>query len=595
MKKKELGIRIGNDSNFRNILFRGVVLGIFSLLGLRMFYLQVFQEEKYKYLSEKNRVKFRRVDAPRGNIFDSQGELIVTNSAGYRLVYLNERRIDDATAEEISKLTGYDVDYIKKRVKNGEIFPYTRENVLIEDLDPNIAHRIMEHLSEYDYLQVQTYSKRRYLFDEMASHVLGYVKKISVKEYEALKDQGYSPRDIVGKEGVEKVYDGMLQGQAGYDYIEVNALNRAQKIIRSKPPVSGSDIHLSVDMRLQRDMEQIFKEENLTGALIAMNPKTGEMITMVSYPTYSLNTFASQISVEEWNKIVKDPRRPLNNKVVAGEYPPGSTFKPFSAFSFLEKGLNPKMKIYDNGYYEIGQWKWKAWKAGGHGYVDMRKSIIESVNPYYYRFADQFGYEGIVNVAESVGFGEKTGIDVTGERKGVLPTPAWKKKTYNQGWFKGDTINLSIGQGYLLVTPLQLAVSYAVLANRGVAYTPHVVKYLERDGVKQEVKPKKLYEVKYPSSYYDVMNDALVATVAEYNGTTKALRTPGVNIAAKSGSAQNSHYKLTHAWVAGYFPAEDPNVVFTVLLEGAGGGGAVAGGVAKKFVDKYLEYYGKEK
>lgn len=595
MKKKELGIRIGNDSNFRNILFRGVVLGIFSLLGLRMFYLQVFQEEKYKYLSEKNRVKFRRVDAPRGNIFDSQGELIVTNSAGYRLVYLNERRIDDATAEEISKLTGYDVDYIKKRVKNGEIFPYTRENVLIEDLDPNIAHRIMEHLSEYDYLQVQTYSKRRYLFDEMASHVLGYVKKISVKEYEALKDQGYSPRDIVGKEGVEKVYDGMLQGQAGYDYIEVNALNRAQKIIRSKPPVSGSDIHLSIDMRLQRDMEQIFKEENLTGALIAMNPKTGEMITMVSYPTYSLNTFASQISVEEWNKIVKDPRRPLNNKVVAGEYPPGSTFKPFSAFSFLEKGLNPKMKIYDNGYYEIGQWKWKAWKAGGHGYVDMRKSIIESVNPYYYRFADQFGYEGIVNVAESVGFGEKTGIDVTGERKGVLPTPAWKKKTYNQGWFKGDTINLSIGQGYLLVTPLQLAVSYAVLANRGVAYTPHVVKYLERDGVKQEVKPKKLYEVKYPSSYYDVMNDALVATVAEYNGTTKALRTPGVNIAAKSGSAQNSHYKLTHAWVAGYFPAEDPNVVFTVLLEGAGGGGAVAGGVAKKFVDKYLEYYGKEK
>ncbi|MEG1364743.1 MAG: penicillin-binding transpeptidase domain-containing protein [Cetobacterium sp.] len=365
--------------------------------------------------------------------------------------------------------------------------------------------------------------------------------------------------------------------------------------MKNKEPVPGADVHLSIDMRLQRDMEAIFRDEKLTGALIAMNPKTGEMVTMVSYPTYSLNTFSSQISVEEWNEIIKDPRRPLNNKVVAGEYPPGSTFKPFSAFSFLEKGLDPKFKIYDNGYYEIGAWRWKAWKVGGHGYTDMRKSIIESVNPYYYRFSDQFGYEGIVDVAGNFGFGKRTGIDITGERDGVLPTPTWKKKAYNQGWYKGDTINLSIGQGYLLVTPLQLAVSYAGLANRGVAYVPHVVKYLEMNGKKEPVIPEVLYKVSYPKDYYKVMNDALVATVDEYNGTTKALRTKGLKVAAKSGSAQNSQFKLTHAWVAGYFPADDPEIVFTVLLEGAGGGGAMAGGVAKKFVDKYLEYYGKEK
>lgn len=594
MRKKDTGIRLGNNSTSRSIFFRGLVVLIFALLGLRMFYLQVYQEKKYKYLSEKNRVKFRRIDAPRGNIYDSRGELLVTNGAGYRLVYLNERDVDPAVVKEIAQLTGYDEDYITKRIKYGEIFPYTRENVLIEDLEPHRALKIMEKLSDYPYLQVQTYSKRKYLFDTLASHVLGYVKKISIKEYEELKDEGYSPRDKIGKEGVEKVYDRQLQGKDGYDYIEVNALNRAQKIIRSQSPEMGKDIHLSIDMRLQRYMENLFKEENYTGAFIAMEAKTGKIITMVSYPNYSLSTFSSQISYDEWNKILHDPRRPLNNKTISGEYPPGSTFKPFTSFAFLENGLDPKMQMFDNGYYQIGKWKWRAWKRGGHGYVDMKKAIVESVNPYFYKYSDEYGYEGIVKVAKDFGFGQETGIDVSGEKKGILPTPEWKKKTYNQGWFKGDTINMSIGQGYVLTSPIQIAEAYAILANRGVAYKPHVVDYLERDGKKEYIKPEVLHRVNYPASYYKVMNDALISVVNLKDGTVKALRTPGLEIAAKSGSAQNSRYENTHAWVAGYFPAENPKIVFTVLLEGAGGGGSVAGPVAKKFIDKYLEYYGKE-
>lgn len=592
-KRNSIDLNLGseNHNSGRGIFFKFVIIFVFSLLVVRMAYLQIFQNKKYEDMAAKNRLRLIRLEAPRGNIFDSQGELLVSNVSGYRLVYLDERKIDDERAEEISELTGYDADFIKKRVKNGEIFPYTRENVLVESLEEKNAHRIMERLDDYPYLQVQLYSKRKYLTDELASHTLGYVRKISKDEYEKLKNEGYSPRDMIGKEGVEKIYDRTLQGKPGYEYIEVNALNRAQKTVETQLPVPGSDIHLTIDMRLQRYMEDHFKEMGYTGTIIALDPRTGEVITMVSYPTYSLDTFSSQISSEEWQRIITDPRRPLNNKAIAGEYPPGSIFKPISAFSFLKKGINPRTKYYDNGYYEIGSWRWRAWKAGGHGQVDMRKSIIESANPYYYRLADQIGHEPIVETAKSFGIGKRTGIDITGERAGILPDVAWKKKALKEGWYKGDTINLSIGQGYLNVTPMQMTLTYAILANKGFAYKPHVVKYVDTHEGKEEIKSEELYRVNYPREYYNLMNDALVATVSENNGTTKALQTPGIKVAAKSGSAQNAHHKQTHAWVAGYFPADKPKVVFTVLLEGAGGGGSVAGAVAKKFVDKYLELY----
>ncbi|MBC2851245.1 penicillin-binding protein 2 [Cetobacterium sp. 8H] len=588
-------MKLGKSFEFRGDIYKVFIFIVFLLLGFRMAYLQIIKKDKYNYLAQKNRVKLRKIEAERGNIYDSNGELIVTNTLGYRLVYLNQRNIDENQLKEMSEVTGYTEDYLQKRIKYGEIVPYTKENILIEDLDLGLAHKLMEKISDYPYLEVQNYSKRKYIYDTLAAHTVGYVKKITEKEYEKLKDEGYSPRDIVGKTGVERIYDFQMKGKPGYDYIEVNALNKAQKIEKSKDPIQGYNLHLTLDMRLQKYMEKIFEEEKLTGSLIALDAQTGKVLTMVSYPTYSLTTFSSRISQEEWAEITNDPRKPLTNKSLAGEYPPGSVFKPFSAFSFFNNGLDPKTKIYDNGVYSIGKWSWKAWKKGGHGTVDFEKSIIESVNPYYYKYADEFGHESIVDVAGKFGYGKLTNIDVFGERSGILPNEKWKKKRFKQGWFKGDTIILSIGQGYLLATPLQVAVSYMGLANRGKAYVPHVVDYMENGKDRVEIKPEILYENNLPGWYYDVLNKALINTVEKNNGTTKSLRTPGLRIAAKSGSAQNSRFDETHALVAGYFPADkQPKIVFTVLLEGAGGGGSVAGGVAKKFVDKYLEYYNEE-
>ncbi len=589
--KKIKGMKLGESNSDRCLIVKIVMLTVFTLLVVRMGYLQIYKFDEYKYKAENNRVKFVRNDALRGNIIDVNGEIIATNKIGYRLNYLNERKFDEKILKSISELTGRTEEYIEKRIKYGEISMYTRENTIMEDLDEETAHKILERKNEFPYLQVETYFKRKYLNDESASHVIGYVKKISNKEYETLKDEGYDDRDVIGKEGIEKQYDKILRGEKGYEYFEVNARSIAQKTIKRKPPVKGKDVHLTLDMRLQNYMENIFKEQKLVGSMIAVNPKNGKVLTMVSYPTYPLNTFSSSIPADLWNDILYDKRKPLTNKSISGEYPPGSVFKPFVAFSFLEAGLNPKEQFYDDGAYRIGEWKWRSWKHGGHGYVDLRKAIIESANVYFYRGAHEYGSAVITKNVKNFSFGKPTGIDIPGEKSGLVPSPEWKKKRFKEGWYTGDTIIFAIGQGYMTATPLQVAQAYSVLANQGYAYRPRLVDYISDGNTVEETEKVKSIQVNYPNSYYKMLKNAMIGVVEEKNGTGKILRTPGLKIAAKSGSAQNSQFKETHAWVAGYFPADNPEIVFVVLLQGAGSGGAVAGGVAKKFIDQYLSLY----
>jgi len=561
---KNNDVILGDKRNGRELIFKIIVFSCFLILFLRLLYLQVLQGNEFSYLAERNQYKLVKIDSPRGKIFDSKNRLVVTNGTGYRLIYSLGREENDEYIKEIAKLTDKTEEVVRKRIKYGEIFPYTKDNVLFEDLDEERAHKIIEIANNYPYLEVQVYSKRKYLYDTVASHTIGYVKKISEKEYEALKEEGYTPRDMIGKLGIEKTYDDILRGRNGFKYIEVNALNK-----------------------IEREVEKV------KSPIVGKNSKTGEIITIVSYPTYSLNTFSSQISPEEWNAISNDPRKILTNKTIAGEYPPGSTFKMISAIAFLKSGIDPKLKYNDyTGYYQVGNWKWRAWKRGGHGATDMKKSLVESANTYYYKFSDQIGYAPIVKTARDFGLGDVSGIDVPGEKKGIIPDPDWKKKRTKTVWYRGDTILLSIGQGFTLVTPIQLAKAYTFLANKGWAYEPHVISKIEdlQTGKIEIVSTKKTVLEDYPESYYDIINDALIATVDQNNGTTRIMRNPYVKVAAKSGSAQNPHSKLTHAWVAGYFPADkEPEVVFVCLLEGAGGGGVMAGGMAKRFLDKYLE------
>lgn len=595
LKRKMLSVKLKRSEKGRGEYFLIIVAIIYSLIFARLFYMQIVKVEKYKKMSNKNSIKVKRINGYRGKIYDSNGELLVNNEAGYRLVYLNERKYDEKKLDEMSKLLGYDKKVIEKKIKYGEIYNYTRENVIFDDISKEKAHKIIEKNSDFPYLEVQIYSKRKYLNDSLGSHILGYVRNLSSDEYEKMKSKGYKKDDIIGKQGIEKEYEPYLRGENGYKNIEVNAHNRFVKTLEEKKSKTGDDIYLTVDFDLQKKITNHMKRKKMKGAFVAIEPKTGRIITMVSNPEYPLNTIISRMTTKEWDDIMFNKDRPLENRAITGRYPPGSIFKVLSALAFLEEGLNPKEEFFDPGYYQIGKWKWRSWKRNGHGYTNLAKSLIESVNYYYYRAADKYGRKKMLEVADAFGIGKKTGIDIPGEKPGLLPDNDWKKKRLKEPWYTGDSINLSIGQGYLLVTPLQMAKAYSILANKGYTYTPRLVeKIVTEEGKIKEIKGER-EEVKYNKRYMEEIKEALVQTVEAKDGTAKRLRTEGVRVAAKTGSAQNSKYKEPHSWVSGYFPADKPEIVFTAFIEGGGSGGKDAAEVAKVFIDAYLEKSKKNK
>lgn len=598
MKRKGTGMKLGKDLGVRVIFLKTFIVIVYLLLITRLVFLQILNGEYYLKLSQDNRLKIKRVNAPRGKIYDRNGQLLVTNLPGYKLVYMNGRKYDEKILKEISELVDVPVETIEKKIKYGEIFQYTGENDIIESLPVEKAHKIMENLDKYPYLDVVTYAKRNYIYDTFASHTIGYVKPITKKELEELKDKGYTRNSIVGKKGIEKSYDAILQGQDGLEYIEVNAYNKVVKNINNVEPVPGKELVLSLDYKLQTHMMEVMQGK--MGAFIAMDAKTGEILTIISNPEYSLNKFSDRFTNEEWDALINDPLQPLYNRAVSSTYPPGSVFKVVSSLAFLEDGIDPDLSIYDPGFYRVGNFRYRSWKKGGHGVTNMAKSLIESVNVYYYALVHQLGIDKLEEVANKMGLGQYTGIDVFEEKRGIMPSPEWKKERWKnkpafQKWYPGDSINLSIGQGYLLTTPIQILNVYAIIANKGYSYKPRIVKeIIENNGKKTETKKEISHSYETKEEYFNIITNALIDTVSKDNGTAKALRTKDLEIAAKTGSAQNAGQKSqddSHAWTAGFFPAKNPEIVFVAFVENGGGGGAVSAPIAKAFVDKYLELY----
>ncbi len=598
MKRKGTGMKLGKDLGVRVIFLKTFIVIVYLLLITRLVFLQILNGEYYLKLSQDNRLKIKRVNAPRGKIYDRNGQLLVTNLPGYKLVYMNGRKYDEKILKEISELVDVPVETIEKKIKYGEIFQYTGENDIIESLPVEKAHKIMENLDKYPYLDVVTYAKRNYIYDTFASHTIGYVKPITKKELEELKDKGYTRNSIVGKKGIEKSYDAILQGQDGLEYIEVNAYNKVVKNINNVEPVPGKELVLSLDYKLQTHMMEVMQGK--MGAFIAMDAKTGEILTIISNPEYSLNKFSDRFTNEEWDALINDPLQPLYNRAVSSTYPPGSVFKVVSSLAFLEEGIDPDLSIYDPGFYRVGNFRYRSWKKGGHGVTNMAKSLIESVNVYYYALVHQLGIDKLEEVANKMGLGQYTGIDVFEEKRGIMPSPEWKKERWKnqpafQKWYPGDSINLSIGQGYLLTTPIQILNVYAIIANKGYSYKPRIVKeIIENNGKKTETKKEISHSYETKEEYFNIITNTLIDTVSKDNGTAKALRTKDLEIAAKTGSAQNAGQKSqddSHAWTAGFFPAKNPEIVFVAFVENGGGGGAVSAPIAKAFVDKYLELY----
>ena len=543
------------------------VLSLFGLLFLRFFYLQVIQHGHYSTLAEANRISVQPIAPHRGIIVDRNGIQLAHNYSAYTLE-ITPSKVPDLSDEEISRFA---------------------------------AHR-------YRFPGVEAKARlfRQYPQGDMFSHVVGHIGRINQKEVEQLETEGrlanYRGSDYIGKTGLEQSYEKFLHGTTGVEEVEVDSGGRAVRTLSRTPPVSGNNLVLNLDAKLQEIAYNAFGERR--GALVAIDPATGGILTFVSKPGFDPNLFVDGIDPQSWAELNGSIDKPLLNRAAAGTYPPGSTFKPFMALAALFYGKRtPQQAISDPGYYMFGGHRFRDDKVGGHGMVDMYKSIVVSCDTYYYVLANDLGIDPISRFMGMFGFGSRTGIDIGGESAGLLPSSDWKMRRFKQKWYAGETISVGIGQGYNSYTPLQLASATATLANDGLMFRPHIVNYVEdiRTREKSPIEPKPLRDLGLKPEHLKVIKDALVGVNKEGTSARVFADAPYVS-AGKTGTAQviaikqNEKYVESrvaerhrdHALFIAYAPADKPTIAIAVVAENSGFGARAAAPIARQVLDYYL-------
>lgn len=587
-----------------------VVLTLFGILALRFSYLQIKQYEHYQTLAENNRISLVPIVPNRGLILDKNGVVLAHNFFVYTLE-ITPSKVDnlEATIAEISKLV--------------EVSPLDRKrfNKLRDESRNFESVPIRTHLNEFEAasfavnhyrfpgVEIKSRLFRHYPLGKLGSHMVGYIGRINDKDLTSLEKAGdlsnYKGSDHVGKSGVEQFYERQLHGTTGSQQVEIDADGRAVRVLSSTAPVPGKNIILSIDSKMQEIAETAFGEHR--GALVAINPKTGEVLTYVSQPTFDPNLFVDGIDVDNWKLLNESLDKPLINRPIRGVYPPGSTFKPFAAMAGLENDKRtPPFSIHDPGYYTLANsaHHYRDWKPGGHGMVDMRRAITISCDTFFYGLALELGIEKLTGFVRHFGFGEKSGIDIQGENGGLLPTPEWKMRRYKQPWYQGETVIIGIGQGYTLVTPFQLAQATAILANDGVAMKPHLVTQIQNSitGENQIIPPLVQDRIALKPENIAIVRRGMI-DVTLPGGTAASIGANATySIAAKTGTAQvigikqNAKYNASsiderhrdHALFIAYAPAEDPTIALAVIVENGGHGGSAGGPIARKVMDYYL-------
>jgi penicillin-binding protein 2 len=598
--------------HFQLRLFVGIgfVLLLLAILLVRFVYLQGVRHSYYQTLSESNRIAVIPIVPNRGLIVDRNGVVLARNYSGYTLeINQNKTKDVEATINDLSKLveiTNKDRRRFKKQLAESHNF----ETLVIRNrLSDEEVARFAARQYLFPGVEIKARLYRDYPFGETTSHLIGYIGRINDTEVNQLEEDdltaNYRGSDYIGKTGLEQSYESDLHGTTGIDQVEVDAGGRAVRLLSRTPPVSGNTLVLSIDAKLQEIAEKSFG--SYRGALVAIDPNNGEVLAFVSKPGYDPNPFVDGIDTQSWDELNNSPDVPLNNRALRGQYPPGSTIKPFMALAGLYfHTRTPEQTIDDPGVYYLpgSSRQYRDWKAGGHGSVNMFKAIQVSCDTYFYGLATELGIDNIFNYLSRFGFGRKTGIDLEGEASGLLPSQEWKKKRYHQIWYPGDTVSVGIGQGYNLVTPLQLAFATATLANNGVGYRPHLVREVHstRDSENRLIADQPLDDLNIDAKALDLVRRAMVA-VTQPGGTAvyANMGTP-YQIAGKTGTAQVIAMKQgekydakkvderlrDHAWFIAYAPAEKPRIAMAVLVENGGHGGGTAAPIARKVLDYYL-------
>jgi penicillin-binding protein 2 len=585
------------------LLFIFIAVAFLGLIA-RLVFLQIVEGERFTYLSENNRIRIKRVPGTRGMIFDREGQLLVDSRPSFDLIFVPE---DSERPETTLKLlAGYlrrdPVELLKTFEENKNRAAFD-ELVLGRDIDWPAVVAVESHQLELPGVTLRARPRRNYSDGPMAAHVLGYLGEINQKQLKLLKDQGYVLGDEIGQYGLERRWEELLRGQSGGQQVEVDALGRRVRVLHEVTDVPGYTVHLTLDRQLQETAYEALKGKE--GTIVALDVHSGAILALASTPAFDPNTFARGIKADEWSGLIKDQLRPLSNRATQGQYPPGSTFKIVMSIAGLEEGvIQPESFIQDPGFYSFGNRSFRDWKKGGHGAVNLHKAIVESCDTYFYQLGPKLGIDRIAKWANAFGLGEKTGIALDDERSGTIPSTEWKRKRYRQPWFPGETVSVAIGQGYVTVTPLQLANMMAAVANGGKLYRPYVVNKVESvDGTTvREYGPELIRTIELKPDTLTRVRAALADVVSAPHGTGAAARSSVVSIAGKTGTAQVVEMKggyvktehlayinRDHAWFVSYAPVENPQVAIAVLVEHGGHGGDAAAPMAKKVFEKFIE------
>ncbi|MGE5525173.1 MAG: penicillin-binding protein 2 [Rhodospirillaceae bacterium] len=595
----------------RTAIAGAFTLVMFGLLFARFFYLQIIQHDHYHTLAEANRISIVPIVPNRGIIVDRNGVVLAHNYSAYTLEITPSKVTDlEGTIDELAtivEITPRDRRRFRKLLEESKRFESLpiRTRLSDEEIAKFAANRY-----RFPGIDVKARLFRQYPQAELFSHVVGHIGRINQKELDQLekndKLSNYRGTDYIGKTGLEQSYEEFLHGTTGVEEVEVDSGGRAIRSLSRTPPVSGANLVLKLDAKLQEMVYRSFGERR--GALVAIEPETGGILAFVSKPGFDPNLFVDGIDPQNWNELNNSPDRPMVNRALAGTYPPGSTFKPYMALAALTYGKRrPEQAISDPGFFNFGGHTFRDDKVGGHGSVDMYKSIVVSCDTYYYMLANDLGIDNIARFMSQFGFGSRTGVDIPGESGGILPSSEWKMKRFKQKWYAGETVSVAIGQGYNSYTPLQLATAISTLANDGLMFRPHFVNYVEdiRTREKTYVEPKPLRQIDLKPEHIAVVKNALVGVNKEGTGA-RAFATAPYTSAGKTGTAQVIGIKAgekyvesrvaerhrDHALFIAYAPADKPKIALAVIVENSGFGAAAAAPIARQVFDYYLT--GKE-
>ncbi len=580
------------------------ILVVFSLLFLRLMYLQIIKGEEYRRLSKTNCVRLKSVKSSRGLIYDRSHKLLVDNRPAFDLtIVLEDAKPLKETVSRLSLLIDEPYEDLMENIEKAGRSAFYKPVTLMRDISRDQLAIVEAHQFDLPGIYIDIEPTRHYIYPKTAAHLLGYLGEINRKELASGKYPNVRTGDSIGRYGVEKSFESFLQGKRGGRQVEVDANGRVIKILKTVEPVPGNDLHLTLDLDLQRRAEEMLGDHD--GSVVAIDPTNGDVLVMASAPSFDQNDFIGGISSKKWRALMNDPGRPMNNKAIQAEYPPASTYKIITAMAGLEeKVIDRNSTFYCPGFYKFGNRRYHCWSKYGHGEINVVDALAQSCDVFFYQTGEKLGVDALAQYAAGSGLGRPTGIRLAHERDGLIPTSAWKKKRFKEPWQAGETLSISIGQGFNLVTPLQMAVFIAAVGNGGTLYKPRIVRAITdaRGNAIQSMEPEITGGLPVSKENLELVREGLLKVVSGSRGTARRIRIQDLAIAGKTGTAQVFSRKAgekfeneklvrtlqDHAWFVCYAPAENPQIALSVMIEHGEHGSSAAAPIARALIAAYL-------